>query len=115
MAISVQRYMRADQSIPFQQWFDRLDLHASIKVSDAIFRIERGNLSRIKWFAGIGEYVINWGPGYRIYLARDGESLIILYGGGTKKQQQIDITRAKILHEEYKLRKKTSAGGSLWN
>jgi putative component of toxin-antitoxin plasmid stabilization module len=23
----------------------------------------------INWFAGIGEYVIDWGPGYRIYLA----------------------------------------------
>jgi DNA-binding phage protein len=23
----------------------------------------------LHWFAGIGEYVIDWGPGYRIYLA----------------------------------------------
>ena len=43
-----------------------------------------GNTSAIKWFEGIGEYRIDWGPGYRIYLAKDGESLIVLFGGGTE-------------------------------
>jgi putative component of toxin-antitoxin plasmid stabilization module len=31
--------------------------------------MELGNTSDVKWFAGIGEYVIDWDPGYRIYLA----------------------------------------------
>jgi putative addiction module killer protein len=70
-------------------------------------RLELGNTSSIKWFDGIGEYVINWGPGYRVYLARDGDTLIILFGGGTKRGQQKDIDRAKILHHEYKTRKKS--------
>jgi putative addiction module killer protein len=48
--------------------------------------MELGNTSSVKWFAGIGEYVIDWGPGYRIYLAKDGESLIVLFGGGTKRR-----------------------------
>ncbi len=43
---------------------------------------------------------------YRIYLAKDGEALVILLGGGTKKGQQADISRAKALHQEYKARKK---------
>ena len=60
-----------------------------------------------KWFDGIGEYVLNWGPGYRIYLAKDGDTLIILFGGGTKSKQQKDINKAKNLHTEYKQRKKT--------
>lgn len=38
-------------------------------------------------------------------LAKDGEKLIILFGGGTKKKQQKDIDRAKELHAEYKTRK----------
>jgi putative addiction module killer protein len=58
--------------------------------------------------ASAGEYVIDWGPGYRIYLAKDGESLIVLYGGGTKRRQQSDIDRAKALHAEYKARKAPS-------
>lgn len=67
-----------------------------------------GNLSNIKWFDGIGEYRINWGPGYRIYLAKDGDNLIILFGGGTKKRQQLDIDKARELFEEFKARKKNS-------
>jgi len=49
---------------------------------------------------------IDWGPGYRIYLAQDGKSLIVLFGGGTKKKQQADIDKAKELLREYKIRKK---------
>ena len=60
----------------------------------------------MKWFGRIGEYVIAWGPGYRFYLARDGEALIILFGGGTKRGQQKDIDQNQALHAEYKERKK---------
>ena len=67
---------------------------------------ELGNTSRVKWIGTIGEYRIDWGPGYRIYLAKDGEALIILLGGGTKQRQQADIDRAKALSAEYKARKK---------
>lgn len=85
------------------------------KVSAAIFRLQQGNFSQVKWFSGIGEYVIDWGSGYRIYLAKDDEDVVILFDGGTKKRQQIDITRAKNLHDEFKLRKKAKDGGTLWN
>lgn len=54
----------------------------------------------------MGEYVIDWGPGYRIYLAKDGSTLIVLFGGGTKRGQRRDIDRAKELLAEYKARKK---------
>ncbi len=64
-----------------------------------------GNTSAIKWFDGIGEYRIDWGPSYRIYLAKDGDTLIVLFGGGTKKTQPKDIETAKALHTEYKARK----------
>ena len=63
-----------------------------------------------KWFKGIGEYKIDWGPGYRIYLAKEGDALIILFGGSTKKAQQKAIDQAVALHDEYKARKKALAG-----
>jgi putative addiction module killer protein len=66
-----------------------------------------GNTSRVKWFAGIGEYVIDWGPGFRIYLARFGTDIIVLYGGGTKTRQSADIDRARQLHAEFKARRRT--------
>lgn len=71
----------------------------------ATVRLSLGNTSNIKWFGGIGECIINWGPGYRVYLAKDGDSLIVLFGGGTKARQSADIARAKTLHAEYKARK----------
>ena len=98
-------YIQADGSIPFSKWFNALDAQAGAKVAVALVRLEQGNLSNVKWFKGIGEYRIDWGPGYRIYLAQEGKKLIILFGGGTKKKQQKDIENAIALLQEYKERK----------
>jgi len=105
MNIRVEEYIRPDGSSPYADWFNSLEAQAAAKVVTAKLRMELGNTSNVKWFAGIGEYVIDWGPGYRIYLAKDGEDLIVLFGGGTKRRQQADIDRAKALHAEYKARK----------
>jgi putative addiction module killer protein len=104
--IKVQEYLKEDDSSPYQEWFNSLDTQAAAKVTVAKSRLELGNTSNVKWFDGIGEYKIDWGPGYRIYLAQDGKQLIVLFGGGTKKNQQSDINRARELYQEYKRRKK---------
>ena len=52
--------------------------------------LAQGNTSNVEWFRGIGEDKIDWWPGYRIYLAKDGEALIILFGGSTKKERGLD-------------------------
>ena len=106
MAIKVEEYLREDASSPYKQWFDSLSSQAAAKVTVAKLRMELGNISNIKWFDGMGEYVIDWGPGYRIYLAKDGDTLIVLFGGGTKRGQQRDIDKAKVLLAEYKARRK---------
>ncbi|MGB8702307.1 MAG: type II toxin-antitoxin system RelE/ParE family toxin [Thermosynechococcaceae cyanobacterium] len=104
--MEVREYLREDGVSPYQEWFDALDPMAAAKVAVAKSRLELGNTSKVKWFDGIGEYKIDWGPGYRIYLAQDGKHLIVLFGGGTKKSQQSDIEKAKELYQEYKKRKK---------
>ncbi|MCZ8358999.1 MAG: type II toxin-antitoxin system RelE/ParE family toxin [Microcystis sp. LE19-388.1G] len=104
--IKVQEYLQEDGSSPYQEWFNSLDTQTAAKVTVAKSRLELGNTSNVKWFDGIGEYKIDWGPGYRIYLAQDGKQLIVLFGGGTKKNQQSDINRARELYQEYKRRKK---------
>ena len=109
MTIRVEEYIREDSSSPYKSWFDSLDAQAAAKVTTAKLRMELGNTSSIKWFGGMGEYVIDWGPGYRIYLAKEGDALIVLFGGGTKRGQQRDIDRALVLLAEYKSRKKASA------
>ena len=108
MKIRVEEYLREDESSPYRKWFDDLDANAAAKVTTELVRLEMGNTSNVKWFDGIGEVRIDWGPGYRIYLAKDGETLVILFGGGTKKSQKKDIEKAKTLHAEYKQRKKAA-------
>jgi putative addiction module killer protein len=67
----------------------------------------QGNLSNTKSVGGgIQEYRIDFGPGYRIYFGRDGDRLVILPGGGTKKRQQDDIRRAQNLWADYRWREK---------
>lgn len=107
MTIRVREYIREDGSSLYRHWFDSLDAQAAAKVATAVMRLSLGNIGNIKWFAGIGELRIDWGPGYRIYLAREGADAIMLLGGGTKRRQQADIERARQLHSEYKQRKRS--------
>ena len=108
MLIRVEEYQRADGSSPFRDWFERLPTQAAAKVATYLLRVEHGNSGAIKWFSSIGEVRIDWGPGYRVYLIRDGEFLVVLLGGGTKASQQKDIDRALALRDEYKARKKAA-------
>jgi putative addiction module killer protein len=105
--IRVEEYITREGKIPFAEWFDALEAQAANKVNTYLTRIGQGNTSSLKPIKGaLQEVVINWGPGYRVYIGKDGDKLIILLGGGTKKQQQKDIDHAQILWEEYKQRKK---------
>ena len=57
--------------------------------------MEQGNFSSVKTGGRrVLEYRIDFGPGYRVYFGRDGETLVILLTGGTKKRQQRDIDAA---------------------
>ena len=105
--IDVREYLAADGSSPYGKWFNALNAPAAAKVAIAITRMAQGNLSNTKSVGGgIQEYRIDFGPGYRIYFGREGERLVILLGGGTKKRQRDDIHRAQILWADYRRRKK---------
>jgi putative addiction module killer protein len=82
-----------------------LDSIAAAKITAVKLKMELGNLSNVEWFRGIGEYKLDWGPGYRVYIGRDGDKLILLLCGGTKKRQAKDIEQAIALWQEYKSRK----------
>ncbi|MGY0570852.1 type II toxin-antitoxin system RelE/ParE family toxin [Bradyrhizobium sp. RDM12] len=61
----------------------------------AIERLADGNVSNVKSIGeGAAELKINRGPGYRVYFGWDGNALIILPGGGTKRRQRNDIDAA---------------------
>ncbi len=106
--IALREYLRADGKNQYRTWFMELDVAAAAKVAVALERISQGNKSSVKAVGeGVSEYKIDFGPGYRIYFGKDGEQLIILLGGGTKKRQNEDIESAKAAWREYKQRKRT--------
>lgn len=105
--IEIREFIDPDGRNPYVRWFDRLNAPAAAKVATALIRMQQGNLAGAKSVgAGISECRIDFGPGYRVYFGRDGDRLIILLGGGTKKRQQRDIEAAQGLWREYKRRKR---------
>ncbi|MDE2921337.1 MAG: type II toxin-antitoxin system RelE/ParE family toxin [Acidobacteriota bacterium] len=80
----------------FDAWFRRLPREARARVQARIDRMELGNFGDHKSVGrGVSELRIDSGPGYRLYLGRDGEALVILLGGGVKKSQTGDIVAAQ--------------------
>jgi putative addiction module killer protein len=78
-------------------------------VTIALTRMGQGNFSNAKAVgAGVQEFRIDSGPGYRVYFGRDGERLIILLAGGTKRRQRKDIEAARARWADYKKRRKGS-------
>ena len=101
--LNVREFLEEDGSSPFADWFARLDATAAAKITVVLARIEQGNLSNVK---SVGEGVLDFGPGYRVYFGRDGDVLVILLAGGTKKRQQRDIEDAQARWTDYKRRKR---------
>src|SRR3954465_7613768 len=95
---------------PWRRWFNDLDAIAAAKVATALYRLGQGNFST---GAGVGSGVfegkIDFGPGYRIYFGKDGETVVILLGGSTKKRQSAAIESAHKAWDDYKRRKKSAA------
>jgi putative addiction module killer protein len=105
--IQVHEYLDRSGQNPYAEWFNRLNAPAAAKVATAVIRMSHGNLSNVKSVgAGVLEYKLDFGPGYRIYFGRDGERLILLLGGGSKKRQPRDIQNATERWQDYKQRKK---------
>lgn len=103
----VLEYLDLNGRSPFGEWFDSLDPQAAAKVAVAVTRLAQGNFSNAKAVGrGAMEYKLDFGPGYRIYFGKDGDRLVILVGGGTKKRQQHDIRAAIARWEDYKQRKR---------
>ena len=108
----VSQYETEDGKVPFQAWFLSLGSKAALKVRTAVAQMEAGNLGDHKSVgSGVWERRINFEKGYRLYFAKDGNELIILFCGGTKSRQQSDIDGAKRYWLDYKNRKKQDMKG----
>ncbi|HTE37006.1 MAG TPA: type II toxin-antitoxin system RelE/ParE family toxin [Reyranella sp.] len=92
---------------PIRRWLDRMDPVTRARIARALVQLSLGNMSEVKSVgSGVLERRLDFGPGYRLYFGRDGETLIILLAGGTKNRQQRDIETARRYWEDYKRRKR---------
>ena len=104
--IEIREYIDDRGRSPFGRWFNGLDAGAAARVRTSLARMEAGNLSNVRGVGrGVLERRIDVGPGYRVYFGRDGDTLIVLLGGGTKARQHRDIERAREFWQEYRRRK----------
>lgn len=86
------------QTDEFSDWLCRLkDRVAGAKILVRMKRLSEGNAGDVKHFDGISEMRINYGPGYRVYFAKDGDTILLLLHGGDKSTQAKDIAKAKKL------------------
>ena len=105
--IKIKQYIAMNGSSPFEQWFLELNSLAAAKITKAIYKLELGNFSTVEGVGnGVYEQKIDFGPGYRVYFGEDGNEIVILLCGGTKKRQSNDIEKAKEYWQDYKKRKK---------
>jgi putative addiction module killer protein len=107
--IAIRSFVDSNGRVPFHAWLDSLDRQTQARITVALTRLARGNRSHVKGVGGgVAELKLDFGPGYRIYFGQDGEMLIILLAGGTKKRQSEDIAAAKARWVAYKERKTSS-------
>jgi putative addiction module killer protein len=88
----------------YAKWFGSLrDRQARARIDVRIRRLSVGNFGDIKPVGeGFSEMSIDYGPGYRIYVAQSGRELVILLAGGDKRSQTADIKTAKRLWRAFK-------------
>ena len=104
--IELRQYIGRQGSNPFGRWYEKLESDTRARIAVTLDRLRRGSSAAKGVGAGVMELRLDFGPGYRVYFGKDGETLVILLGGGTKKRQQADIETAQQLWREYKQRKR---------
>ncbi len=86
----------------FTKWIDHLaDIRARARILVRIKRLAAGNPGDVKPVGeSISEIRIDYGPGYRVYYKRAGQTVVVLLAGGDKRTQNKDIKTAQRLAKD---------------
>jgi putative addiction module killer protein len=102
MGMTVREHLTADGRNAFREWLKSLAVATRARIQARVVRFEMGNLGDHKSVGdGVWEARVMFGPGYRIYFGRDGNTIIVLLLGGDKRTQAKDISRAQEFWHEY--------------
>jgi putative addiction module killer protein len=107
MTLETRRYRAIAGDEPFTRWLAALpDRQARARILVRLERLEFGNFGDVRYLrGGVSELRIDWGPGYRVYFGRDGETVVVLLWGGDKLRQAADIEKAVELWNEHEQRR----------
>jgi putative addiction module killer protein len=104
----VKLYKTHEGKVPYKEWVGNLGSGKTRgRVAARIAKARLGGLGKCKPVGGgVTELILDFGPGYRIYVGQEGARVIILLCGGDKSTQEADIQRAKKYWADYETRKK---------
>ncbi len=101
-------YQRSDGVKPFPDWLDSLaDKQAKARITVRVNRMAAGNFRDCKPLReGVQELRIDHGPGYRVFISRQGPVVVLLLCGSDKGNQDRAIERAIDYLNDWKQRGK---------
>jgi len=93
---TIKHYLTPDNRDVIADWLRKLrDTQAKVAIIRRLNRLEQGNFGDFKACReGVYELRVDMGPGYRIYYAHEGKTVVLLLCAGTKRSQDADIERA---------------------
>lgn len=106
--IEVKAYQDKSGRTPYAEWLAGLaDNKTKARILVRVNRMAAGNFGDCKPLRdGVQELRIDIGPGYRVYVSRQGQVLVLLLCGGDKGDQSHDIERAIAYLKDWKQRGK---------
>jgi putative addiction module killer protein len=102
--VEIRTFETRDGRVPFDEWFMGIrDMQTRARIETRIDRLALGNFGNCTSAReGVSELKMDFGPGYRVYFGREGNTLVILLGGGKKDTQDADMELARQYWREFK-------------
>jgi putative addiction module killer protein len=106
--MKIKIYADTQGNAPFEDWLHGLkDIQTRAKIRARLARVQAGNLGDCKALrSGVQELRVDYGPGYRVYLSRQGDEIVLLLCGSDKSDQDRAIKQAIEYLEDWKKRGK---------
>ena len=104
--LEIREYTTKEGRAPFSEWLLQLeDRRSRARILVRLNRIRLGNLRDSKSVGqSVFELRMTFGPGFRVYFARGGMTVILLLCGADKRAQSKDIQKAKDCWADYRSR-----------